>query len=85
MEVDKEKSIKPGPPKHPRLSLSLSKDCFNFSIDDNEVKEAMKNYSSSMNNWLVLIVISNPGFMLKVSTFENRVPEEIIEERSRHM
>ena len=81
MEPDKEKSIKPGPPKHPRLSLSLSKDCFNFSIDDSELKEAMKNYSSSMN----LIVISNPGFVLKVSMFENRVPEEIIEERSRHM
>ena len=36
------KSIKPGPPKRPRLSLSLSKDCFNFLIDDSELKEAMK-------------------------------------------
>ena len=43
-------------------------------------------YSSSMNNRLVLIVILIPGFMLKTSsTFENRVPEEIIEERSRYM
>ena len=62
------------------------KNSFNFSIDDSELKEAMKKYSSSMNNRLVLIVILIPGFVLKASsTFENRVPEELIEERSKHM
>ena len=39
-----------------------------------------------MNNRLVVIVILIPGFVLKASsTFENRVPEENFEERSRHM
>ena len=40
-----------------KVSLSLPKDCFNFSVDNDELKEAMKTYSvknMSINNKWVL-------------------------------
>ena len=48
---DKEKVQLPS--KRRKISLSLPKDRFNFSVDDEELKEAMKTYSrknTAINN-----------------------------------
>ena len=34
--------------KRRKISLSLPKDCFNFFVDDEELKEAMKTYSGKI-------------------------------------
>ena len=39
-----EENVEP-PSKRRKISLSLPKDRFNFSVDDEELKEAMKTYS----------------------------------------
>ena len=47
-----EENVEP-PSKRRKISLSLPKDRFNFSVDDEELKEAMKTYSrknTAINN-----------------------------------
>ena len=84
MEADKEKSIKPGWPEHPRLLLSLSKDCFNFSLDDSKLKEAMKNYSVIHEQSASLYSTFESWFRDK-SFFYVWEQSPITEERSRHI